>query len=328
MTSADACTQTPVVLMVDSSTQTLQSSLLETLTAESGTQTVSSCMSMAECGTQASIDMQGKSTQTPRRGKPLLNTHMASHLLTPTRPAVSLTCSSAESAVSVGVDPMSESEAEYCPSSCSEASEQLQSPQQEKDSIHMVQESSLDELLRRCPTCGAVVIDRNDQLIGGMLVVKLTCARGCDVTWRSHRTTANSNQSLCKYLPVSLSLSLSLSLSCDDPVTSKVGECIILTCMYMVCGNQAMDNFTKSLPACSCEFSLPRSTAAGSILLVAAIVFSGSTFNVFSRIAEFLELSVIHKTTMYSIQEHFVLPIIQAAWFAERTRVKSFFSGM
>ena len=76
----------------------------------------------------------------------------------------------------MSVDPMSESEAEYCPRSCSEASEQLQSTQREKDSIHMVYESSLDELLRHCPTCGAVVIDRNDQLTGSMLVVKL-CER-------------------------------------------------------------------------------------------------------------------------------------------------------
>eukprot|EP00117_Sycon_ciliatum_P049546 scpid28317/ scgid35101/ len=124
MTSADACTQTPVVLMVDSSTQPPRSSLLDTLTAESGTQTVSSCMFTAECGTQASIEHQEKSTQTPRRGRPLFGTHMVqSDLLTPTKPAVSSTCSSAESAVSV--DPMSESEAVYCQSSCSEASEQL-----------------------------------------------------------------------------------------------------------------------------------------------------------------------------------------------------------
>ena len=49
---------------------------------------------------------------------------------------------------------------------------------------------------------------------------------------------------------------------------------------------------------CGLYFMLP----AGSILLVAAIVFSGATFGTFEKIAQFFKLLFIGKTAFFKIQ--------------------------
>ena len=65
----------------------------------------------------------------------------------------------------------------------------------------------------------------------------------------------------------------------------------------------------------------------GNILMVAAILFCGGTFEKMSNLASFLRLVFFSKTLFYRLQRMFVLPVIRSAWFAERLRVKSVLSG-
>ena len=49
----------------------------------------------------------------------------------------------------------------------------------------LVFESSLDQLLARCPECGAAVLDRKKSHVGSMVAVSLVCEAGHDVCWES-----------------------------------------------------------------------------------------------------------------------------------------------
>ena len=88
-----------------------------------------------------------------------------------------------------------------------------------REVMYTVSQSSLDVLLAHCPKCGSPVVSQEDCVVGAMLVSKLTCERGCDVTLRSHSTTGANKQSLCKFR-----------------VGSYVGDCYQLeeTCLRVV----------------------------------------------------------------------------------------------
>ena len=66
---------------------------------------------------------------------------------------------------------------------------------------------------------------------------------------------------------------------------------------------------------------------AGNILMVAAIIFSGATFQKLSLIAKFVRLCFFSETLFYELQRRLVLPVIQSAWRAEQLRVRMMLSG-
>ncbi|XP_070573895.1 uncharacterized protein [Ptychodera flava] len=62
--------------------------------------------------------------------------------------------------------------------------------------------------------------------------------------------------------------------------------------------------------------------ALGNLLLSAAILFSGNTFQSFSDCFSFLKLQCFQKTTYMTIQDKYLIPVINNAWSAESQRVK------
>ena len=64
-----------------------------------------------------------------------------------------------------------------------ESEEETESPDTEKK--YLVFNSSLDQLLTRCPKCGQVIIDKKRKTTGSMLSVELTCHDGHVTHWDS-----------------------------------------------------------------------------------------------------------------------------------------------
>ncbi|XP_070573518.1 uncharacterized protein [Ptychodera flava] len=62
--------------------------------------------------------------------------------------------------------------------------------------------------------------------------------------------------------------------------------------------------------------------ALGNLLLSAAILFSGNTFQSFSDCFSFLKIQCFQKTTYMTIQDKYLIPVINNAWSAESQRVK------
>lgn len=62
---------------------------------------------------------------------------------------------------------------------------ELESHSPEYEKKFLVFNSCLDELLKRCPQCGDVVIQQTRKTVGSMLLVELTCHRGHKKTWES-----------------------------------------------------------------------------------------------------------------------------------------------
>ena len=63
--------------------------------------------------------------------------------------------------------------------------EELESYSPDSEKKFLVFHSCLDELLKRCPQCGDVVIQQNRKTVGSMLSIDLTCHSGHKQTWES-----------------------------------------------------------------------------------------------------------------------------------------------
>ena len=63
--------------------------------------------------------------------------------------------------------------------------EELESYSPDSEKKILVFNSCLDELLKRCPQCGDVIIQQNRKTVGSMLSIELTCHSGHKQTWES-----------------------------------------------------------------------------------------------------------------------------------------------
>ena len=58
----------------------------------------------------------------------------------------------------------------------------------------------------------------------------------------------------------------------------------------------------------------------GNLLLAASILFTGSTFAAFSRLASCLSLQFFSESVFYDTQLKYLFPVVNEAWEAESTR--------
>jgi len=60
-----------------------------------------------------------------------------------------------------------------------------------------------------------------------------------------------------------------------------------------------------------------KNTAAGNLLTLGAILFSGNTFSRIAQFASFLKLKCFSHSTFYNIQNKFLFPLVDKAWIEE-----------
>ena len=64
-----------------------------------------------------------------------------------------------------------------------------------------------------------------------------------------------------------------------------------------------------------------KGTAAGNLLIIAAIVFSGNTYKHTADFAKHLNLQFVCSSSYYRIQKNFIFPVVQKAWKKNQAEV-------
>ena len=96
--------------------------------------------------------------------------------------------------------------------------EELESYSPDSEKKFLVFNSCLDELLKRCPQCGDVVIQQNRKTVGSMLSIDLTCHSGHKKTWES--------QPVLKKKPLG-NLLMEGAVSCSQETVTQVSDALL-----------------------------------------------------------------------------------------------------